>query len=113
MAIGASPTIPLYRVQPTPDSRLQRFGVNNSQLFGKPLVSIASPETRPVEPAKAVAHVDSRAPEASSAMADQARSGSDSSIKAASTTSTYSGRSMGGSGTMAAAKPGTYVDTKA
>ena len=38
MAIGTTPIIPLYRVQPDPNARFQRFGVNDSQLFGKPLV---------------------------------------------------------------------------
>lgn len=51
MTIGATPLIPLYRVQPIPDARLQRFGVNNTQLFGKPLVEFTTAETRSSKPA--------------------------------------------------------------
>lgn len=42
MAIGMSSLIPLYRVQPDPEARFQRFGVNDSQLFGKALVTFGS-----------------------------------------------------------------------
>ena len=42
MAIGMTPLIPLDRVVPVPDPWLQRFGVNNSQLFGKPMVNFTS-----------------------------------------------------------------------
>lgn len=37
MPISPTPIIPLYRVQASPEARFQRFGVNDSQLFGKPL----------------------------------------------------------------------------
>lgn len=40
MGIGQSPLIPLYRLQPDPEARLQRFGVQDAQLFGKPLVNL-------------------------------------------------------------------------
>ncbi|GLH73032.1 hypothetical protein GETHLI_15340 [Geothrix limicola] len=53
MAIGATPLIPLYRVQPIPDARLQRFGVNNAQLFGKPMVEFTAAEAQPSQPAPA------------------------------------------------------------
>jgi len=46
MAIGQVPLIPLYRVQPDPDARLQHFGPNNSQLFGKPLLDLPTPVSR-------------------------------------------------------------------
>jgi hypothetical protein len=41
MAIGTTPIIPLYRVQPDPNARFERFGLNDSQLFGKPLLETA------------------------------------------------------------------------
>jgi len=43
MAIGMTPLIPLDRLVPVPDARLQRFGVNNSELFGKPMVTFGGP----------------------------------------------------------------------
>jgi hypothetical protein len=49
MAIGFSPIIPLDRVVPDPDARFQRFGVNDTQLFGKPLLA-AEPNYRPSLP---------------------------------------------------------------
>jgi len=49
MSIGMAPIIPLHQVQPDPDARLRRFGVNDSQLFGKPLVELV-PEPRPASP---------------------------------------------------------------
>jgi len=54
MAIGTTPIIPLYRVQPDPNARFQRFGVNDSQLFGKPLVETA-PAARAAQPRPVVA----------------------------------------------------------
>ena len=50
MTVGAVPSIPLYRVQPNPEARFQRFGINDSQLFGKPMVRAAAPESRPLQP---------------------------------------------------------------
>jgi hypothetical protein len=45
MAIATAPISPLYRVQTDPAARFQRFGANDSQLFGKPLLK--APEGRP------------------------------------------------------------------
>jgi hypothetical protein len=39
MAIGFTPIIPMNPVQPNPDARFQRFGTNESHLFGKPLLA--------------------------------------------------------------------------
>jgi hypothetical protein len=39
MAIGMTPLVPLYRVMPDPNARYDRFGIDNNQLFGKPLVA--------------------------------------------------------------------------
>lgn len=49
MGIGFSPLIPLYRVQPNPDERFQRFGVNGSQLYGKPILQLGSSAPTPHE----------------------------------------------------------------
>lgn len=49
MAIGTTPLIPLNRVLADPEARFLRFGVNDSQLFGKPLVSFPT-QPRPPEP---------------------------------------------------------------
>ena len=53
MAIGFAPIIPLDRVVPDPNVRFQRFGVNDTQLFGKPLLT-AGPNYQPSRPAWAV-----------------------------------------------------------
>lgn len=50
MAIGLAPLFPLNRVQTNPEARFQRFGINDSQLFGKPMVQVAASESRPVQP---------------------------------------------------------------
>lgn len=46
MAVGMTPLIPLYRVQPDPEARFKRFGSNGSQLIGKPLIE-PSQEAKP------------------------------------------------------------------
>ena len=51
MAIGTTPIIPLNRIQANPDARFLRFGLNDSQLFGKPLVSLPN-RPPPPEPQK-------------------------------------------------------------
>ena len=39
MALGSTPLIPMYRALPDPNARSDRFGQNNAQLFGKPMIS--------------------------------------------------------------------------
>ncbi len=39
MALGMTPLIPLNRVVPDPNARFERFGQNDAQLFGKPMIS--------------------------------------------------------------------------
>jgi hypothetical protein len=39
MALGMTPLIPLNRVVPDPNARFERFGQNNDQLFGKPMIT--------------------------------------------------------------------------
>ena len=41
------------RLVPLPDARLQRFGVNNTQLFGKPMVDLTISRAKPVSPQQA------------------------------------------------------------
>jgi hypothetical protein len=53
MAIGFPPLIPLDRVIPDPNSRFDRFGVDSTQLFGKPL-DTTIPNYQPALPAWAV-----------------------------------------------------------
>ncbi len=47
MAIGMTPLIPLDRVIADPAARFERFGVNNNQLFGKPMVTFGGLTTLP------------------------------------------------------------------
>jgi hypothetical protein len=49
MAIGFPPLIPLDRVVPDPGARFERFGVDNLQLFGKPLDTTV-PDYQPSAP---------------------------------------------------------------
>jgi len=39
MAVGFTPIIPMNPIQTNPDARFQRFGTNESQLFGKPMLA--------------------------------------------------------------------------
>ena len=50
MTVGLVPLIPLYRVQANPEARFQRFGINDSQLFGKPMVQVTAQEHQPAQP---------------------------------------------------------------
>lgn len=63
MAIGMPSLIPLYRVQPDPEARFQRFGANDVQLFGKAMVSTGT--GTPPAPALRPRMVDSSTPESS------------------------------------------------
>jgi len=40
------PSIPMNRIQPDPEARFQRFGANNSQLYGKPMVGPVTPKAQ-------------------------------------------------------------------
>lgn len=53
MNLAGSPLIPLYQVQADPDARFQRFGRNDSQLFGKPINAELQAPRRAAEPAPA------------------------------------------------------------
>ena len=48
MAIGMTPLIPLDRVIADPAARFERFGINNNQLFGKPMVTFGGLTTLPM-----------------------------------------------------------------
>ena len=50
MAIGFPPLIPLDRVIPDPNARFERFGEDNTELFGKPLLT-SVPNYQPSQPA--------------------------------------------------------------
>jgi hypothetical protein len=49
MAIGFPPLIPLDRVVPDPNARFERFGEDDTELFGKPL-DTAIPDYQPAQP---------------------------------------------------------------
>jgi len=49
MAIGFPPIIPLDRVVPDPNARFQRFGIGDTQLFGRPLLTTV-PDYLPSRP---------------------------------------------------------------
>ncbi len=106
MAIGASPIIPLHRVLADPEARFQRFGLNDSQLFGKPLVNLASPskrtvaqEARPEETLKKTRGLEAE-PSAQGALAPELAP-------------TYSGQAETQTGLASVPKAGSYVNLKA
>ena len=67
MALGTDPLIPLNRVLPDPDARFQRFGLNNSKLFGQALLAPGPriPPARADAPAAAPAKAEKPAQGAS------------------------------------------------
>jgi hypothetical protein len=69
MAIGMTPLIPLNRIIPDPAARFERFGVNNDQLFGKPMITFGGLSTLPAAP-RAAAKPEA-APAQASPAADQ------------------------------------------
>ena len=52
MPLGTDPIIPLNRLVPNPDVRFQRFGLNDSRLFGQPLLA-SGPRIPPAKPPEA------------------------------------------------------------
>ena len=106
MAIGTVPLIPLHRVQSDPNSRFQRFGVDDSQLFGKPLVDFASQPQRAVSRTERVPSEELQQGKGQ-AETELPKSG------ALELGSTYSGKVENRPGTVAAPKPGSYVNLKA
>jgi len=54
MPLDTDPIIPLNRLVPNPDVRFQRFGLNDSRLFGQPLLA-SGPRIPPAAPNGAAA----------------------------------------------------------
>jgi hypothetical protein len=104
MAIGAIPTIPLYRVQSNPDARFQRFGLNDSQLFGKPMADFTVPAVRPAQVPRTQPRPE-EAPVRSQPIVTAKPQ------ESPATAVSYSSRSTSQPGTTAV--PGAFVDTKA
>lgn len=99
MAIGMTPLIPLDRVIADPAARFERFGVNNGQLFGKPMVTLGGLSTLPVAPRAIPATPKAEAaPAPASPTADQ---------------QPVLAKWAGNPGTGAPATPGALVDMKA
>jgi len=115
MAIGMTPLIPLDRVVPVPDARLQRFGVNNSQLFGKPMVTFgAGLLDQPAETIRETPRAEA-APKVDSGIGAASGTGpAEPAVAAApALASGYSKWTGSGSGTGAAPAAGSLVDLKA
>lgn len=120
MAIGAIPLIPLHRVLPSPDARLQRFGLNDSQLFGKPLVTLTVPEARPSQLQRKVPHTVVEPIQSQGTPISQQGLGVDKLQLAVSAApegvTRYTGQAgnpSGTGGTGTTPKPGTYLNLKA
>lgn len=64
MPIGPAPLIPLHRVIPDPEARFQRFGVNDSQLIGKPILSLPAPAKAEEDPKRTRTPEEARPTEA-------------------------------------------------
>lgn len=116
MAVGMTPIIPLYRVQPDPDARFQRFGVNDSQFVGKPMVTFAT-EARLSQPQQTVTRTPTPAAQQQETLEGNRGAGVEQSRALGSTapepTYGYSGRSGTSLGTGASPKPGSYLELKA
>lgn len=113
MAVGAVPLIPLYRVQPTPDARLQRFGVNDSQLFGKPLVNVAAPESQPIQAPRVESKARLNALSSQEPMEGWPQAWFDSRTAPTESSSTYQAPSASKSTQNPSSKTGTHLDVKA
>lgn len=112
MSVGMSPIIPLYRVQTDPNARFQRFGVNDSQLFGKPLLSVPQAPVTPQEhPVVRKAVVPQQNPEDNAAFKpEQPLAGA---LNATASVLGYSVRQETVTQVGTAPKPGSYVNLKA
>ena len=106
MAIGTTPIIPLNRFVPSPDARFQRFGVNDTQLFGKPVVDLAAPKVRTPQPPTSLPHATAQAHEAAGSKGGAGAEPSTSALG-------YSAKAGNQPGTGAAPKVGTLLNTKA
>jgi hypothetical protein len=114
MPIGMSSLIPLNQVQADPNARFQRFGLNSSQLFGKPLDF--APQAQPSQLAKITPR---RAETPNLAQRSQDREpGPTTEQRPAVASGTpilapgYSGRPEGSSGTGTAPKLGSFLNLK-
>lgn len=106
MAIGAVPLIPMYRVQTNPDARFQRFGLNDSQLYGKPMISFTAPEARPAHPVVAQPQAKELAVRSQQGVATKP-------VEVPEWATGYTGWSGAPSAADATAKPGALLDVKA
>lgn len=113
MAVGAVPLIPLYRVQPTPDARLQRFGVNDSQLFGKPLLNVATPESQPARATRVESRARPNLFEPQDPLEDRPQARVDQRTTAPEPSPTYQAASVSKIALSPSSKPGTHLDVKA
>lgn len=104
MTLGAIPTIPLYRVQPNPDARFQRFGLNDAQLYGKPMAEFSAPAVRPAQAPRIPTRPEETPVRSQSIVIAKP-------LETPATAVNYSSRSTNQPGT--AAQPGAFVDTKA
>lgn len=116
MALGMAPLIPLNRVVPTPDARFQRFGVNDSELFGTPILDLNTPGLVPA-PRKVERPARESAPQAAAA-AGARKSGAKAPEKASRTQGPptpeppvgYDGRTGVARTPSASFRPGAYLD---
>ena len=114
MAIGTASIIPLNRIAADPSARFQRFGQNDSQLFGKSLD--LAPQTQVTQMARLSSQPqetqasDQVTPAGHVPLAGQ--SGLTASVPP-STAWTYAGRSISAAGSGSTPKPGSYLNVKA
>ena len=116
MAISMAPLIPLNRVVPSPDARFQRFGVNGTQLFGKPMVQLGTEATGdkahrtvlPAAPARTALQAGTETQDTRKAGQPAAQA-----QDLPATASAHSGWAVNRTGPAAASAPGSLVDLKA
>jgi hypothetical protein len=117
MAIGAIPLIPLHPTQLNPDARFQRFGLNDSQLQGKPLVDLVTPETPPSPQPRTVTRSATRPTQPQEPPISKQGPGGNEPKASVSVAQegppSYTGKVGNPSGTGTLPKPGSYLNLKA
>jgi|GEM_PF-519351 len=116
MAIGTAPLIPLHPVLANPEARFQRFGLNDAQLFGKPLVNLKT-ASRSAQAERTTLRKEAETVQPKGAIEGKTVLGAEAARKAASVspelTPTYTGKAENLQGTATVPKPGSILNLKA
>ncbi len=114
MALSSMPIIPMNRIQPDPEARFQRFGANNGQLYGKPMVDLVAPKAQasPTQPA-VISRTATEQTAVQSAPEDRRGAGVGQGPVPVKVSPGYSGEAGNPAGAGIVPQPGSYLNTKA